>query len=130
MLLPKIPSWIWMESYYFFLFTGCFMYIANEKTLVETYLWYFHSNIVFAFCHVNIVFMQYHGMNVSLVIRCNHMIFYIWPNILLNSRDFVIKFTFFHIIFFSEICSHVVKNTHWYLFLCKGIKVSPWKTFS
>ena len=49
-----------------------------------------------------VTFTQYHGMNFSSVIGCNHKIFYIGSKVLLNSRDFVIEVTFFHIIVFLK----------------------------
>ena len=77
-----------------------------------------------------VTFTQYHGMNFSSVIRCNHKIFYIWSKNSTKFRRFCNRSYLFSYNCFSEICCDAVKNTHCYQFLCKDLKVSPWKMFS
>ena len=75
--------------------------------------------------HGNIVFTQYHSMNFSSIIRCDHKIFNICKKVLLNSWGSVIEVTFFHIIvFLKSVVTSSRKNTA-INFYAKALKRFP-----
>ena len=73
--------------------------------------------------------MQYHGMNFSSIIRCDHKIFYIWRKILLNSGGLVIEVTFFLVTVFLKSVVKPLKIRAVINFYAKTLKRFPEKYF-
>ena len=69
-------------------------------------------------------------MNVSSIIRYDHMILYAWRKILLNLQDFIIEVTFIHIIIFLKSFMTPSKIRTVISFYAKALKCFPENIFT